>query len=293
MAALGEAGSNATASIGTGNGKTEACQSSERSVAFWPTTRTSSATMASVAARRMASLGNIRGYSDSRLGCTMSQRYILLARHGKSDAYGRINEKKQPRIPLPYKDRPLSNNEKRKTGGVWETREVAAALRDECESPSGGDSISIAAIWNGTHGCTQESATILAEALGRQTTPNEKLNPENVRSLTDTTALATDLRRYVADSIDRNAILVVGHEPQLDRLQDVLCRHSIPLRNSEVVCIKVCGQSKGRLLWVLSTSGDEKTLLELKTEGPFEDGDGQAPWRCNLRSARVQLGRAY
>ena len=195
----------------------------------------------------------------------MDERYILLARHGKSDAYGRIFGAKVERdIPLPHKDRPLTDNPGRKTGGIWETREVAADLRDECESPSGDDKVTIAEIWTGTHGCTKQTATIFAQALHLQKTESKDLNPEDFRTKQDPTELAANLRRSLADLKEGNAILVVGHEPQLDRLQDVLCGRSIPLRNSEVVCIKVSGQSKGRLMWVLSPAGDEKTLLELK-----------------------------
>jgi hypothetical protein len=213
----------------------------------------------------------------------MNKRYLLIARHGKSDAYGRVNGSDEPKIPLAYKDRPLSNSEKKKTGGVWETREVAAGLREACKSPSAGDTVAVGEIWSGTHRCTMESAAILAEALGRLPTPREELNPENfgangssfwltltdlvrfVKGLRDeNNSLANALVRSVEGLKDETAILVVGHEPQLDHLQAALCRGSIPLRNSELVCIEVSGERRGRLLWVLSPSGDEKTLLELK-----------------------------
>ena len=178
----------------------------------------------------------------------MKERYILLGRHGKGNPQGALS----------IKSRILSRSAER------ETRETASALREECAAPSGGHTVSIGRVLHGNHCYTQESAAIFAEALGAGQKPDDDLDPEQFRSLVDTEAVAERLRSSVEDLTGTNAILVIGHEPQLDWLQRAFCRHPIPLRHSEVVCILVRRRNWGRPVWVLSPSGDEKTLIELK-----------------------------
>ncbi len=65
-----------------------------------------------------------------------------------------------------------------------------------------------------------------------------------------------------------NATLVVGHQPQLSWLTQIICGEALPLVHSELLCIalKDTGRrplSRGNLRWVLSPS-DNKAIVELK-----------------------------
>jgi len=130
--------------------------------------------------------------------------------------------------------------------------------------PSAGYTLQIAEVWHGTHAATVATATILADAVGVRCSPHPEIDPEAARSNDAAREIAKSLRIHVSGLPETHALLVVSHQPLLDRVQRALCRRAIPLGNSEVVCIQLRRNRRGRQRWVLSPHADQQTLLELK-----------------------------
>jgi hypothetical protein len=194
-------------------------------------------------------------------------RYLLLARHGSRMDDPDLVEWRQGLDPKK----------------VAATREVAAALAEHLSLLPEDRRINIAELWHGAFRHTRVTASIFGEMLGRE--PRAGRAPIRLPDLKPTKALDPDsfwrtpsrgshTAELAASLMKRlnglgaeepgpdapNAVLVVGHQPQLSWIGGKFLRDGPPLAHSEVLCISVRDR---RLLWSIAPT-DDATLAALR-----------------------------
>jgi phosphohistidine phosphatase SixA len=208
-------------------------------------------------------------------------KYILLMRHGGHETKG----------PADAPVRRLTDKGRKETAEV--TKVLAQVL---VEMKDGTDpSISIGAIWRAETQEAAKTAEVVTKTLGSlvKCTPEPipalaplKFNPyRNTKTHVD---LAKELKELVTSKTNKNAILVIGHQPLLGWIAGELTAtpiqkvireafswmisglglKSIPIARSELLCVAfeengLRRQSRGHLCWVLSPY-DEGAINDIK-----------------------------
>jgi phosphohistidine phosphatase SixA len=182
-------------------------------------------------------------------------KYILLMRHGKVQRTAGTPDEKQP----------LAQDGK-------EVREVAVAAADHLGNLPPDNSIKIGKFWAGRYCHTQETAAILHQKLEAkgliccEIEPMDILDPDkflkNSNRQQAGDAVLDTLTNLMNVGENGNAILVVGHGPQMGWIAEKIFEKPTPISRGELLCIEM-RDKKPRLLWAISPT-DQKTLTELR-----------------------------
>jgi phosphohistidine phosphatase SixA len=207
------------------------------------------------------------------------KRFVLLLRHGAVD---RTQD-------IPDKEQPLKE-------GAGDIRAIANALAEHLELLPKEDEILIGKIWSGSYKHTIQTSEIVYETLKKKVSkfqPSEfmecnALDPDCFRPLKakkdrqmvgqwvlekgkedsyfSPNKLENGPKMANSSSGDANAILIVGHAPQINWIAEKILRDSLPLANAELACIAINDSWWDRflrrdrwLLWTIWDTTPEKT----------------------------------
>jgi phosphohistidine phosphatase SixA len=162
------------------------------------------------------------------------RRCLLLARHGAVERSPGVREV----------DQALS------TKGRKELSEVVRALVEQCSDLIGEDGLRLRTIRHGRYKHVAETARAVAWAFAEAGSPRPplkpwpKLDPPEFwqgRSSGKHKRVARALVRTLCEWAPRHndAVLVVGHQPQLGWIAEEVLRRPLPIARCEVVCIAI------------------------------------------------------
>ncbi|HEX8695880.1 MAG TPA: hypothetical protein VF746_25920 [Longimicrobium sp.] len=187
--------------------------------------------------------------------------YLLLMRHGRRDRSSAGSERDQTLAPV----------------GGEQAGEVAAALREICAGEGGVERITIGEVLHGHYRAAVETAEIVARALESPVPLSalDALDPESFRRAVEDgcRTVVLDLCGRLRGRGEENAVLAVGHQPQLGWIAEALTGTPEAVAGCEILCIEISRLRGGelprrrdcRLLWALTPSAaDTKALPELK-----------------------------
>jgi phosphohistidine phosphatase SixA len=162
---------------------------------------------------------------------------------------------------------------------VREVREVAAALREQlCHQPA-ATPITLGQVWTGDYAHTRESARIVAGTLGPITSSEFiDLDPatfwphprEALHAIIDRLRTTLNSYRANAGANSPNAVIVVGHQPQLSWIAQCVLGKGLPVTTSEVICLEISEEwlrnrrtYRNAVRWTIEPR-DKETLSELR-----------------------------
>ena len=211
--------------------------------------------------------------------------YLLLARHGKKD---------ESLQSLPDSDIPLAEQGK-------EVLAVAAKLAEHLSLRIEEPPIVLGAAWYSVVQAGCQTAGLLLSQLAQyglppvEPAPKRELFPavfwagpadRRMQRLKDlVNGLLQQLREYAGGSGGEgqgpNAVLVVGHQPQLGWIAEQILGKPLPLSRAEVACLAIDSikekkrpggwAARGRLLWVISPeTGKAEEQLREKIKSKME-----------------------
>ena len=188
-------------------------------------------------------------------------KYVLLFRHGSVE--------RDPFI--------LDKDQKLTQEGIKDGYEVAKALFDTLANQPGTRQIKIGCIWHSPSYHVKQDVGILLKTFEEngfrfsQSQVGEKpeMSPEQfwpAKGSDATNEFRNNIRDLHLD--ENNALLIVGHQPQLGWIADVLLDSPLPISRSEIVCLAkdskfISLTRRWRLLWTIAPS-DIQTLVELR-----------------------------
>lgn len=198
------------------------------------------------------------------------KRYVLLARHGNVDRS----------LNVPDRQHPLRK-------GAEDVYAVANTLAEHMEFLPKEDEILIGEIWSGRYKHTVQTSGVLYKTLKEKVgkfQPLEfrkckALDPDNFRILRDkrkrqmvgqwllekrkdeayfgSNKLEKKAPKAQSNKLETNAILVVGHAPQINWIAEKILRDPLPIAHAELACIIISDSWWDRLIrcdrWLLWT----------------------------------------
>lgn len=207
------------------------------------------------------------------------KRYVLLGRHGNVDRS----------LGVPDRQQPLRD-------GAEDIYAVANTLAEHMEFLPKEDEILIGEIWSGRYKHTIQTAGILYKTLKQKFgkfQPLEfreckALDPDNFRISKDkrkrqiighwllekrkdkayfgANKLENEAPQAQSNQLKTNAILVVGHAPQINWIAEKILRVPLPIARAELACIVISDSWWDRLirrdrwlLWTISHTSPEET----------------------------------
>lgn len=225
----------------------------------------------------------------------MSLRFLLLMRHAKHRR-GR-SDQPMPKGPTPLDDIAFSLGELAKrsatiwgTGisrtsdsiltdeGVYETLVAAKRLKDFLPEWEWRGQLKLGAIMyyyeeeESEKIEARDTALAFCEGFGfpAKPTPTKLLGPKTKPSALKKTGRESPLEKAVKTGAcqlvteDKNAVLVIGHQPAVGWLASAFLGRPVPIAQSEILCIDLKDEGAPLLMWAISAAGDVVEELQEK-----------------------------
>lgn len=190
----------------------------------------------------------------------MAEHYVLLVRHAAG--YKPYHSGEDDERPSQADPALLVKGERQARSVAWRLREVVDEL------PTVG-AIRVAATW-----CSPEpepmatarlvTASWLPAPKAMEALAPRAFGPQGGSSATVALdAVVHDIEKFQADDESGNALLIIGHEPQLGWIAHRLSHKRVPIDQGELVCLRRSESRRWNLLWTIHPD-DRAALADIR-----------------------------